>query len=149
MNVRDDYLLRLIHQVRAVLAAALGRMKKKEPAAILQECGPLLERTVGLSLDAMDALSLEGLLGALSPGGELSTTRAALAGELLLVRAEALRDLAQPEASRRSAARAAALFDAVTDETAQQAPPDDDDERALLDEDHMEELRARAGTLLR
>lgn len=110
MGVKDDILIR---QIRDLIMAVLRLRKKKDPPALLEGSGPLLERTIGLSVEAMETLSCEGLLSLLSPGGELDPLRAAAAAQVLLARAHAYQNLLQHERSRRTALLAAALFDAL------------------------------------
>lgn len=93
---QQDYILRLIEQVGAVLRAMLVAMREQRPEEALHASREALRSVTGLPDALAESLTAEGLLALLSAGGTLETRRTLLVAEVLIRRAEAF-DLAGDE----------------------------------------------------
>jgi hypothetical protein len=112
---QQDYILRLIEQVGAVLRAMLNTMREQRPEEALAVSREALGTLTGLPDALAESLTAEGLLSLLSAGGTLEARRTLLVAEVLVRRGEALDMAGEEEAAARERRKALALLVAVRD----------------------------------
>ena len=133
--LENDYILRLIQQVGAILRRALAG-RGETPEEQLRSTEEALRLASNSDPSLLDALTPESLVAFLSAGGELDAPRAALIARVLDARADALEAIGQPGKAEAQRAQAEALYEAV-----RLASPDVIDETlAQLDQLDLERL---------
>jgi len=119
-----DYILRIIQQMGAFLRAMLDAAREHRPEDVRETSREALTLLLGLPPEVTDSLTPDGLVTILSVGGGLESTRAVLAAEVFVRRAQADESLGLVAAAAADRARARKLIEeviAVGDEEAARA----------------------------
>ena len=93
----QDYIMRLLQQVAAMLSVIIAKRRSGQLAEASQELEATCLRTVGLPLNKVKQLSPDELAAHLQMGGALRFTRAVMLAELLLQDAEILETRKEPQ----------------------------------------------------
>jgi len=107
-----DYILRIIQQMGAILRRMMEEMRGERPGEVYDTSREALQLLLGIPPTLTDALTAEGLVALLSPGGMFDPERGRLAAEVFVRRAQAgalLGDEAGAAVNRTKALRLIAL----------------------------------------
>ena len=107
-----DYILRIIQQMGAILRRMMEEMRGERPGEVYDTSREALQLLLGIPPTLTDALTAEGLVALLSPGGIFDPERGRLAAEVFVRRAQAgalLGDEAGAAVDRAKAVRLIAL----------------------------------------
>jgi tetratricopeptide (TPR) repeat protein len=105
----EDYLMRIINQVLAVLMNAIGLRKAGKYAEARQAVEQAIEQLTGLPANIVDLMENAGVLSVLTANGQLEVGRLALLADLYQEQGENLFGLGQPVQGLSAFARALRL----------------------------------------
>lgn len=108
----NDYIMRIIAQVGAMIRAMRDKLAQREDEAVLETSRDALQMLLGLPPGMADFLTADGFVALLSPSGPFDPKRGRLTAEVLVVRAlahEGAGDADRAASSRVKAKRVIAL----------------------------------------
>ena len=105
----EDYLMRIINQVLAVLMNAIGLRKAGKYSEARQAVEQAIEQLTGLPANIVDLMENAGVLSVLTANGQLEVGRLALLADLYQEQGEILFGLGQPVQGSVAFARALRL----------------------------------------
>lgn len=85
----NDYIMRVIMQIGAMLRAMLSGNEEQHPEEVLETSGKALQLLLGLPPTTADSLTPEGLVALLSTEGAFDAKRGRLAAEVFVRRVQA------------------------------------------------------------
>jgi hypothetical protein len=85
----SDYILRIIQQMGAILRRMIEELRGEKPGDVYATSREALQLLLGLPPTLADALTADGLVALLSPGGIFDPERGQLTAEVFVRRAQA------------------------------------------------------------
>lgn len=110
MHYEEDYIIRMIQGMGALLRAMAAALREHRPQAALEASEEALQLATGLPASLADTLTLDSLLRMMTTAGVPDPKRLLLAAEVFVRRSQAYQELSQQAKASAERERARALL---------------------------------------